>query len=101
MRDSEEDARNHGYQTAALEVTCPGLIVTDKQLRAKRDRMFRYSARLNKYFTEGYNYVVETYSRRSALRKYDGIDTTCHTALGDWLAPGPDYRDRGNSEVPR
>jgi hypothetical protein len=61
--DNEEDARNHGYQTAALEVARPGLIVTDKKLRAKRDRMFRYSSRWKEYFTQGYDFVVRSYSR--------------------------------------
>jgi hypothetical protein len=98
MRDSEEDARNHGYQTAALEVTCPGLIVTDKQLRAKRDRMFRYSARWKDYFQEGYDFVVSSYSRRYDRGLYKDIDNACHIAVGDWLAIGPNYRDIGHLE---
>jgi hypothetical protein len=99
--DSEEDARNHGYQTAALEVACPGLIVTDKKLRAKRDRMFRYSARWKDVFQEGYDFVVNSYSLRYDLGLYKDIDVTCHVAVGDWLALGPDYRDLGHLEAER
>jgi hypothetical protein len=98
MRTAKKNARNHGYQTAALEVACPGLIVTDKKLRAKRDRMFRYSPRWKEYFTEGYDFVVKSYSRRYDLGLYKDIDMTCHVAVGDWLALGPNYRDLGHLE---
>jgi hypothetical protein len=79
-------------------VACPGLIVTDKKLRAKRDRMFRYSPRWKEYFTQGYDFVVSSYSRRYDLGLYKDIDITCHTATGDWLALSPNYRDLGHLE---
>jgi hypothetical protein len=54
------------------------LIVTDKKLRAKRDRMFRYSPRWKEYFTQGYDFVVSSYSRRYDLGLYKDIDIMSH-----------------------
>jgi hypothetical protein len=82
------------------EVACPGLIVTDAKLRAKRDRMFRYSSRWKEVFQEGYDFVVKSYRLRYDLGLYKDIDITCHVAVGDWLAIG-NYRDLGHLEAER
>jgi hypothetical protein len=70
---AEEDARNYGYDTAALE-TCPGLIVTNPKRRAQLDRKYRNSP----VFLETYAGIV---SRPRAM--------VCDIATGGadaWLA---------------
>jgi hypothetical protein len=56
----EEGARNHGYETAALEVACAGMLtVTNPRLRAQLDRKYREpDSRWRDQFLEAYENVA-------------------------------------------
>ena len=84
------DAFNHGYETAALETFCAGMLtVTNPKLRAKLDQLYRNpKSRWRSDFLEGYEYV--------ASKGYNplGLWMTC-TGAGNskWLKLDPAARD--------
>lgn len=83
--DPAEDARNHGYDTAAFEVVCPGMLtVTNPKLRAKLDRMYRD---VNSRWREDF---LSTYESNIDKPR----DTICLTAgSSGWLKLDPAARD--------
>lgn len=90
--DEEENARNHGYETAALETVCSGILeVGNQSLRTKLDKMYRNSSRWRETFLEGYAAVANKGRRDSPLTLY----ITC-TNAGDakWLRVVPAAYDQ-------
>jgi hypothetical protein len=89
--DQETAARNHGYDSAALEVTCgDGLIVTNANLRARLDRMYRENPRWREHFLFGYAAAGGANRRENIVSLY----TTCTLAgSAKWLTLDPAARD--------
>jgi hypothetical protein len=88
----EEAARNHGYDTAALEVGCAGMVsVTNPRLRAKLDKQYRENPRWRQAFLEGYRAAAERPTRRRAVT----LLVLCMTAENSgWLKLDPAARDQ-------
>ncbi|MET4418306.1 hypothetical protein [Bradyrhizobium sp. RT3a] len=72
-----ENARNHGYNSAAFERICPGMTVSDPALRAKLDAKYRTNPKMKKYFKEYYGLNAE---RENHKDKLTGVMTMCFTA---------------------
>jgi hypothetical protein len=91
QEDPETAARNHGYDSAALEVTCgDGLIVTDAKLRAKLDKMYRENPRWRTVFLEGYAAA----GRANRRENITSLFITCTLAgKSKWLTLDPAARD--------
>ena len=87
--EHEENASNHGYETAALEVIC------DDKLRAKLDRTYRENPRWREDFLRGYEAVAGRGERIATKGDHALLWMTCTNAgRAKWLKLDPAARDR-------
>jgi hypothetical protein len=93
--EHEENASNHGYETAALEVICGDrLAVTNPKLRAKLDRTYRESPRWREYFLRGYEAVAGRAEVIASKGDHTTLRMTCTNAgRAKWLKLDPAARD--------
>jgi hypothetical protein len=91
VAQGEVAARNHGYETAALEVYCKGMLtVADATLRTRLDKLYRENPRWRKYFDEGYQDLV-SYGQPADPQE---LWITCTNAgKAQWLTLEPAVRE--------
>jgi hypothetical protein len=93
--EHEENASNHGYETAALEVICGGMLTAaNAKLRAKLDKMYRETPRWREHFLRGYEAVAGRAEVIATKGDHSLLWMTCTNAgRAKWLKLDPAARD--------